>query len=54
MATIAESVIVIGTACVLTSPRSPFAQRVLRRSAPALLAVIFLCVTYGVGAGHAG
>jgi hypothetical protein len=54
MATVAESVIVIGATCVLMSLRSPFAQRVLARTAPVLLAVIFLCVTFGVGAGHAG
>lgn len=54
MATVAESVIVIAAACVLMSLRSTFAQRVLARLAPVLLAVIFLCVTFGVGAGHAG
>lgn len=53
MASVAESVIVMGTACVLTSLRSRLVQRVLPRLAPLLLAVIFVCVIYGVGAGHA-
>ncbi|MDQ6778919.1 MAG: hypothetical protein M3071_22460 [Actinomycetota bacterium] len=54
MATVAESVIVIGTTCALMSLQSPFAQRVLARLAPVLLAAILLCVTFGFGAGHAG
>jgi len=53
MATVAEIVIVVGTSCVLMSLRSPLAQRVLSRLAPVMLAVIFLCVTFGAG-HHAG
>jgi hypothetical protein len=49
MATVAEVVIVIATTCLLTAGRSPLAQRILARLAPVLLAVIFLCVTFGVG-----
>jgi hypothetical protein len=54
MATLAESVIVAGAMCVLMSLRSRFAQRALTRLAPVLLAVIFVSVTFGLGAGHAG
>jgi hypothetical protein len=54
MATIAESMIVLAATCALMSGRSPLARRALARLAPALLAVTFLCVTLGVGAGHAG
>jgi hypothetical protein len=50
MATVAEAVIVLATTCLLTSLRSSLAQRILARLAPVLLAVIFLCVTFGVGA----
>jgi hypothetical protein len=50
MATVAEAVIVIATTCVLMSVRSPLAQHILARLAPVLLAVIFLCVMFGVGA----
>jgi hypothetical protein len=54
MATVAESVIVLGTACMLMALQSPFAQRVLTRLAPVLLVVTFLSVLYGLGGGHAG
>jgi hypothetical protein len=54
VATVAETMIVIGTGCVLMSPRSPLAQRVLAGMEPLLLAVIFLCVMFGIGGGHAG
>lgn len=54
MATVAESVIVLGTACMLMALQSPVAQRVLARLAPVLLVVTFLSVLYGLGGGHAG
>jgi hypothetical protein len=54
LATVAEIVIVIGAASVLMSPRSPFAQRALARLVPLSLAVILLCVMFGISGGHAG
>jgi hypothetical protein len=54
LATVAESAIVLGTACVLRSPGSRFAQRALAWLAPVLLGVLFLSVMYGVTGGHAG
>jgi hypothetical protein len=53
MATVAESAIVLVTACVLLSLRSPLAQRNLARLAPLLLGVIFVGVMYGLAGGHA-
>jgi hypothetical protein len=54
LAAVAESAIVLGTACVLRSPGSRFAQRALAWLAPVLLGVLFLSVMYGVTGGHAG
>jgi hypothetical protein len=55
IAAVAEVAIVLASASVLAAGRSAFARRAVSRMAPALLAVMFISVLYGVGSGvHVG